>query len=151
MTPSAVPMPSTRCQQSLEIVSGLYSYEWGSKTSLNEWNLTWRSVFSGACAFLVYLLYWQRYCLVEILSFRLKNNMRIEYKHRLTCFYELYGYNLDFFVWFFWLSLSLYWRKRANKTEVFGYKETSSNKRNIYWVNEGLLIATIWRSSKVRE
>ena len=29
-------------------------------------------------------------------SFRLKNNLRIEYKHRLTCFYELYGYNLDF-------------------------------------------------------
>ena len=46
-TQIAVPVPSTRCQ-SLEIVSGLYSEKWGSKTSLNEWTLQCLRAFSYA-------------------------------------------------------------------------------------------------------
>ena len=41
-------MPSTRCQQSLEIVSGLYSDKWGSKSCLNEWTLLCHRAFSCA-------------------------------------------------------------------------------------------------------
>ena len=58
-----------------------------------------------------------------------KSNLRIDSKKRLTCFYELYGYYLEFSPARRDLHEPVdYSTKRANQMEVFGYKK----KNNLY-------------------
>ena len=146
-------MPSTRCQKSLEIVSGLYSEKWGSKSSLTEWTLPCHRAFSCVRP-REYLS-----CLPFILTTLLSG-----WNYRLCRLKTTWGLNINIVwhvsmnftdtIWIIFLPvLTVFepvdcWRKRANKTEIFGYKETLSNKRNIYWINECLLSANIWSSSK---
>jgi hypothetical protein len=88
-------------------------------------------------------LYWQRYCPVEILSIiSAKNNLMIEYKHRLTCFYELYVYNLDFFVCLLWLRLCLWITEENMQTK----RRFSDIKRDFIEQKEHLLKK--WMSSE---
>ena len=59
---------------------------------------TWVMRVTGTVPFLFFLFYWRSYSPVEIWSMIFdKNNLRIDYKHRLTCFYELLWYFFRFF------------------------------------------------------
>ena len=99
-------MASTRCQQSSEIVSGLCSEKWESKTTLNEWTLQCPRAFS--CARLRARLS----CLPFILTTLLSGWNIIYYNS--TNFTDTIG----FLVCLLWLRMSLWiteqnaWTKR---------------------------------------
>ena len=115
---------------------------------------TWVQRTIGSAPFLFLLFYWRIFCQVEIwLIIYDKNNLRIDFKHCLTCFYELLWYFFDFssvcceHALFQWIAEQNAPTKRRFLVMNMDFIEQT----NIYWVNGSLVSANIWRSSKVSD
>ena len=148
-------MPSTR--QSLEIVSGLYSEKWGSKSSLNEWTLPCHRAFSCARPRLPFLFTFYIGDVIVRVKYYWLFRLKITWGLNVNIVWHV-SMNFTDTIWIFlsgccdcvWACGLL--KKTCKQNWGFRiWRETLSNKRNIYWINECLLSDNIWRSSKVSD